>query len=1076
MPAEPSQPSQEFPEDPTLVNQAGVPVLIPPSAGTILADTYRLEKQLGAGGMGEVWLATHLLLQQPRAIKLMLDNSNNSALRDRFIQGEARNALRLLHPNIVRVYDLGQYQGMPYIVMEYVEGYDLKKFIQNTGKLSLNQAEKIVTGVGQALEVAHREGLVHRDLKPANIMISNTGAVKLSDFGIVKDMKNSLEFTGQGLGIGTPYYMSPEQAKGEAEPRSDIYSLGIVLYEMLTGQPPFKGDMVSVFMQHAGNAPTAPHLIDASITPVVSEVVLKALAKRPQERYSSSMELVVAYQAAIAQSDSTLFNSIKDDGLLTVPLVVVPNTLQPLTKEPPHNLPELLNPLLGREHEIAEISVLLRLGKTRLLTLTGIGGTGKTSLSLVVARKMLREFEDGVFFVELENVTSQELLVSALAHTLEVPESPEQTLLQSLKEYLKEKHLLLVLDNFEQLIRAAPLMAELIKVAPKLFVLTTSRIALRLSLEKEYSIEPLALPDLASSQFNTRALTEFPAVQLFVERAKSARPGFVMGGEQAQIVAEICVKLDGLPLAIELAAARIRALTPQMILTRLNQRLKLLINGSKDLPARQQTLRGAIDWSYNLLGEGEQQLFTRLAVFTGGCRLDTAEQICNSTGDLAVDTLDGVETLLNYHLLRQHEEGGGEMRYTMLQTLREYALEKLQERGEVERMEQNFVEWFLKQCQETNPQLEKAQHEQAIKWFDLEYTNLRAAFELSLEKKQKEMAFELGAALWMYWTMKGLWSEGRSFLDKAQALPGEVSAGLAAKLLNGAGGLAFYQGNLETAREYFEQSLGLKRQINDTKGIATALNNLAGIVLEQGDIVAAQAYLLQSYGVLQELNDPAGMATILTNLGVMLVDQEDFEQARKYYLQALEITENNNNKWGLEFLLSNLGMLDLKEQNFEQARQYFQHSLLLAQELGDKSGITESLYGLGQVEYFSNQPIPAIALFTQSLKGSQELGDGRGSIRNLVGIVASCTIEVPSKDTAIQFHLAGKLAGIIAEMLSNKNLRLDALEKQTFDRSQEKLNEVLGEGPYLAALKEGKNLDIEKAISLLESRQDLAGY
>ncbi len=1073
MSAEPNKPSQKSPEEPTIVAPLGAPIVNSPGAGTILADIYRLEKQLGVGGMGEVWLATHLLLQQPRAIKLMLDTSNNSSLRDRFIQGEARNALRLLHPNIVRVYDLGQYQGMPYIVMEYVEGYDLKKLIKRNGKLSLIGAGGILTAVAEALEVAHREGLVHRDLKPANIMISNTGEVKLSDFGIVKDMKNLAEFTGQGLGIGTPYYMSPEQAIGKAEPRSDIYSLGIVLYEMLTGQPPFKGDMVSVFMQHAGTAPIPPHLLDSSISPAVSEVILKALAKRAEDRYSTAMELVKAYQAVTTQSGNSNVSPIQEEGLLTIPLEPLPLTLQPTAKEPPHNLPEILNPLLGREHEIEEISALLQLEKSRLVTLTGIGGTGKTSLSLVVARKLLREFKDGVYFVELENINSQESLISALAYTLEVPESPEQSLLEGLKEYLKEKNLLLVLDNFEQLISAAPVIAEIIKAAPKVRVLTSSRIALRLSVEKEYSIEPLAVPDLDSAKLNTLALTKFPAVQLFVERAMAARPSFVMSGEHAQAVAEICVKLDGLPLAIELAAARIRALTPQMILARLNQRLKLLTSGSKDLPARQQTLRGAIDWSYNLLGVGEQQLFTRLAVFAGGCRLDTVDQVCNHAGDLLVDPLDGLETLLNNNLLRQHEEAGGEMRYSMLQTLREYALEKLHERGESEGMEQNFAEWLIRQAQETTPQLEEAEHEQAIKWFDLEYTNLRAGIELALERRQKEIASELAATIWLYWVMKGLWSEGRSFLEKILALAGEVSPGVQAKVLNGAGGLAFYQNDLETAKNYFEQSLDLKRQLNDKRGIATALNNLGGIALEQGDSATSQAYLLQSYGVLKELNDPGGMATILTNLGVMLVDQGDFEQARKYYIQALEITENNNNKWGMEFSLTNLGMLALREKNFEQAHQYFQRSFALAQELGDKSGIAESLYGLGWVEYFSNQPTPARQFFSRSLQVGQELGDERVSVRNLVGIAGSITLEAQTSGRVAQFQLAGKLSGIVTKTLTRKSLLLDVLEKQTFDHFQIELKQVLGETAYLAVLNEGKSSSIEKVIELLEDSQSL---
>src|ERR671910_193422 len=364
-----------------------------------------------------------------------------------------------------------------------------------------------------------------------------------------------------------------------------------------------------------------------------------------------------------------------------------------------NNLPLQPTPLIGREKEIAEVCDLLSHDETRLLTLTGPGGTGKTRLALQAAADLLDDFPDGTFFAPLATLTEAELLIPAVAETLGVKETGEQPLDETLKDYLGERRLLLVLDNFEQVLEAAPAVTELLAVTPDLKVLVTSRAPLRLYGEKDYAVPPLSIPDVRHLP-DLKTLSQYEAVRLFIERAKSTKVDFEVTDESAPAVAEICVRLDGLPLAIELAAARIKMLPPRAMLQRLSSRLKLLTGGARDLPERQRTLRGAIEWSFALLDEGERTLFGRLAVFSGGRTLEAIEAICDAEGDLPVDTFDGVSSLVDKSLLRQEEGPGGEPRFVMLETVHEFAREKLQESGEAEQIKRAHAQYFLTLAEE----------------------------------------------------------------------------------------------------------------------------------------------------------------------------------------------------------------------------------------------------------------------------------------------------------------------------------------------------------------------------------------
>jgi predicted ATPase len=463
-----------------------------------------------------------------------------------------------------------------------------------------------------------------------------------------------------------------------------------------------------------------------------------------------------------------------------------------------NNLPLQPTLLVGREKEVADLCDLLLSDETSLLTLTGPGGIGKTRLALQAAADLLDDFPDGTFFVALASLTEAERFFSAVAVTLGVKETGERPLVETLKDYLGERHLLLLLDNFEQVLGAAPAVTELLGAAPGLKVLVTSRAPLGLYGEHEYAVPPLSVPDVKHLP-DLKTLSQYEAVRLFIERAKSAKADFEVTDESAPAVAEICVRLDGLPLAIELAAARIKMLPPNELLHRLTSRLKLLTGGARDLPERQRTLRATIEWSFALLEEGEQLLFARLAVFSGGRTLEAIEAICDAEGDLPMGAFDGVSSLLDKSLLRQEEGPGGEPRFVMLETIHEFAREKLGESAEAEEIKRTHAQYFLTLAEEADPELKGPDQLEWLERLEAEHDNVRAALSWASERKDVEVALRLGGALWWFWLVRGYHSEGRGWLEEALAMEGRGSPEVRAMALVGVGALALDQGDLDRA-------------------------------------------------------------------------------------------------------------------------------------------------------------------------------------------------------------------------------------------------------------------------------------
>jgi predicted ATPase/class 3 adenylate cyclase len=596
-----------------------------------------------------------------------------------------------------------------------------------------------------------------------------------------------------------------------------------------------------------------------------------------------------------------------------------------------HNLPTQPTLLIGREREIAEVCALLCREDVRLVTLTGPGGTGKTRLALQVAAELLDDFGDGVWFVNLAPLSDPGLVARAIAQALGVPEVAQQPILDSLKQYVHKKRMLLVLDNFEQIVEAAPVVAELLLDTPGLKVLVTSRSTLHLYGEHEFAVPPLALPDPAQSLL-AEQLTQYDAVRLFITRAQAAKADFAVTNANAPAVAEICYRLDGLPLAIELAAARVKLFPPQALLTRLKQRLKFLTGGARDVPERQQTIRGTIDWSYQLLEEGERALFRRLGVFVGGWALEAAEAVCNATqrvpGDLPLDVVDGLAALIDKSLVKQVEGIDGEPRFTMLETIHEYALEHLAASGELEVLRQRHAAFFVTLAEAGLPYQRQ----------ELEYPNLRAALEWSRTEADGTTELRLVVALdWRHSVSEArLWlAEALTPRDGGASWPDTAaSRSLRAKALVMLGSIASWQNDLAAAQPALEESLVLFRELGDTWSIADALSGLGRVVALQGDYERSGALLEESLALFRQLENAQGIAECFFFMGNLAYIQGNLRRASECWQESLNLAGQLKNTWMVAISLLHLGIVALDQGDHGRAGAYLAESLILWRDLG----------------------------------------------------------------------------------------------------------------------------------------------
>ena len=653
-----------------------------------------------------------------------------------------------------------------------------------------------------------------------------------------------------------------------------------------------------------------------------------------------------------------------DEHLFQVSIDGLPSEFPPLRSlGAATRLPVPPTPLVGRAEELAELTALVRTPSVRLVTLTGPGGTGKTRLGLEIATEAATDFTDGVFYCPLAPLTDPDLVLPTIASALGMRETAERTLLDILLDRLNDQRALLVLDNFEQLLGAAEQIAELMNGTRILTALATSRSRLHINGEHEYPVDPLTLPNLDRLP-PIGELTQNAAVRLFIERAQGASPGYELTAEDGPPVAAICHRLDGLPLAIELAAARIKVLTPPAILTRLDARLRLLTGGPRDVPTRQQTLRGTIEWSYELLDPAEQALFTQLAAFRGGCTLDAIEAVCASEGEDALDLLDRIDSLVSQSLLLGRRTADGDVRYLMLQTIHEYAEGLLDHLPDGRPQRRRHAEYYL-QLAETAERWLTGGKEQ-LEWLSRltdEHDNLRAALAWGLSTDgDPSIALRLAAALWHFWEMSGSFSEGRRWLEQVLALPDQSPPQAQLRALAGAATLIWAQGDNDRARRLHETALDLARELGDKQAEAFALNGIGAQVIDEGDYERAEEVFEQAHTLALRIGDLRTAAMARHNTAEVAFHREQYEKAGERYEDSLRMLRELDDQWLLVGSLHGLSLVALRQGDRERAADTLRDCLQLAAGVGENFWLAESIEGLAAVAADAGEPARSVRL------------------------------------------------------------------------------------------------------------------
>jgi predicted ATPase len=1040
-----------------------------------MVSHYRVLEKLGGGGMGVVYKAEDTRLHRLVALKFLTENlaADRQAL-ERF-QREAHAASALNHPNIITIHEFDCVDSIPYIVMEFVEGTSLRQILSD-GPLSVKRLLELALQVAEGLFAAHSKRIVHRDLKPENIMVSVAGLVKILDFGVAKPIVPACApgrptestmgggLTTTGTIVGTVGYMSPQQAGGQdVDFRSDQFSFGTILYEMATGRRAFqRGTGVETLAAIILEEPQSIGQLNPEVPPPLGWVVKRCLAKRPEDRYPSTQ----------AMADEL---RIIRDNLGEIPRQVHASRAS--------NLPTLRAPLIGRERELAAAKDLLLRKDVRLLTLTGAGGAGKTSLGLKLAADVASEFSGGVFFAPLAGITDPVLVPYAVAQSLGVRQNDSRPLNEELVEQLRHAGpMLLLIDNFEQVLEAASFVSDLLAL-PALKVLVTSRAALRLYGEREFPVPSLALPDSDRSASPERLL-ESPAVALFFERGTAMKPDLGRNEENVRAVAEICARLDGLPLAIELAAVRIKMLTPAAMLARLQSSLHLLTGGPRDLPARQQSLRGAIDWSHDLLSAAEQKLFRRLSVFPAGCTLEGAEAVTNSRSDLEIDLLDGVASLVDKSLIRQVSEGSGEARFRMLQSIREYGLERLETSAEAQSTRRAHAAYCLVMAEEGAPLFGGAEERGWLERFAVEQDNFRAALDWLTETGNADWSLRLADALLPVWFTQGLPMEGYRRFKAILGLPEvQASTKLRARALLGTGSMAAYStraslptlgpatgdslgakshprphGHPDTeAGCFLEDALRLFREMGDRAGTLAALNNLAVVSRDAGNYAAARSSYTEVLQISQEIGDQVSAARAMSNLADALRWEGDYAAARSLYEECLEVFRRLGDRAGMAWSLNHQGDAAREQGDAATAGSLYGQALGIFRELDDRSGIARSLADLGGLALKQGDYVVARGLCADALGFFHKLSKPLEVI-DVLAEMAACASEEKSWGRAL------RLASAALGLGQREGVELPVSTKNKLERGLESARKALDSAVAARAWMEGSRMSLTQAI------------
>jgi predicted ATPase/DNA-binding winged helix-turn-helix (wHTH) protein len=741
---------------------------------------------------------------------------------------------------------------------------------------------------------------------------------------------------------------------------------------------------------------------------------------------------------------------------LPAPSYLPANGREASTAEAPkkrYDLPIPRTSLIGREQKVAEAAELLARRDVRLLSLTGPGGSGKTRLAIAVAEAVAAQFTGGVQFVGLASITDPTLVATALAEAFDIQPAGQHAIPQRIAEQMRNAGpFLLVLDNFEQVLPAASVVAETLEACPSLKILVTSRSCLHVYGEQEFPVTPLE---------------QNSAVELFVQRAAAAGPGFALTAENASTIREICSRLDGLPLAIELAAARSKVLPPGSMLDRLQSRLQLLTGGALDLPRRQQTLRKTIDWSHDLLNDAERKLFRRLSVFVGGGTLEAVEAVCDTGQDLGIDLFEGLASLVDQNLVQRVDPAHAEPRFIMLETIREYALERLQESGEQAAVRRAHAAYCLVLAEEGNPELEPADRARWLTQCDAEVDNFRFALDWLFQTRDLDWGLRLCVALFRFWDMREHLAEGRARLETILRLAGNEYPKERARISQFLGALTTAQGDYLAAKRLLEESLSLYEELGDQWGIAASLNALAVSARDRGDYPGAQSNFERSLACWRLLPDRVAIARCLHNLANVVKVRGDYARAQWALREATEIFEELGDRSGAAWSINQLGDIERERGDGAAARALYQRALSAFRQAGDRWGSARSLTDLGSIFCEEKNYPAAYAAYREAVEIFSLLEHRRGMARAIEGfaclaLAQGCCARA-LKLAAAAAHLR-RLIG--APLPQAEQSRLEEMLRPAWD--------VLGEAEAKAAWSEGSAMALEQAVQFSVQQPDPA--
>ncbi len=970
---------------------------------------YRLIELLGWGGFAEVYLGEHIYLKSYAALKVL-----HTVLTDEEQQAfikEAQTLVRLQHPNIVRLLDFSVQENIPFLIMDYAPGGNLRQGHPRGERLTLATIVPYVQQIAAALSYAHTLQVIHRDIKPENVLFGPQQNILLSDFGLAMLTQVPFEAYVRSR-AGTLAYMAPEQLQGNPQPASDQYALGIVIYEWLSGQRPFESaDFEAALLERQlpprslrDHLPTLPQTID--------DIVQRSLMKDPQQRFATVQDFAQALTHAVEniQATTTTLSQTAQNGEI-VPAqhnAVSPSQVivqQPsMSAETPErnttgssdnriqtspnaaalvfwNLPPLSAPLVGRDSDINAICTLLRQTDIRLLTLTGTGGIGKTRLAMQIAIELRPLFRAGICFVSLAPISDPEQVIMTIARTLGLRENANSTLAEQLNDFLHEKNMLLLLDNFEQVVAAAPQVVPLLENAPQVRLLVTSRIALHLAVEQVFSVSPLTLPESAHlPDTHLAALAQVPAIKLFLQCARIIQPAFQLTTANAQTIADICTRLDGLPLAIELAAARIRLLPPHALLKRLEHQLSVLSSGSDALPSRHQTLRATVQWSYDLLTAPEQRLFRRLAVFADGFTVQATESLCRILDGDDEGTLDTLTTLIEGSLLQAPQHDEEDPRLHMLETLRAFALDALQTHDELAITQRAHALYFLELAEEARSHIAGPQEAAWLLRLERELNNLHTAMDWLLtyhkQTEDNEFALRLGIALEHFWRTNGEFRTAWFFFEQALAdstIDNQLAAAACLSAANFATHLCYY----EQAQRILERGLAFYQRNADRTHIAPVLVRLGWVAHLQYHFEQAHSLYKEAITLYTALNDSSGINNVRYLLAYSYTMGGKFDEARHLYEACLAYQRTIGQPTAIAANLGDLAQLlrvSSAHPPVDEMQTLLDEALALADTTGSRHIITSIRYGLAWVAYHRGNLDEALQLVNETLEFYQQSG------------------------------------------------------------------------------------------------------